>query len=64
MLLLDILVFTAWVVSCSAVVGMATYAAGYAAGLAIGGPTFWRPRPASRPVVRPSRHGLLLESRR
>lgn len=64
MLLLDILLFAAWLISCSAVVGIAAYVAGRALGEALGGPDFWRPRPPEPARYRPARYGLLLESRR
>jgi hypothetical protein len=64
MLLLDILIFGIWVVSCSAIAGIAAYAVGKMVGEALGGPDFWTPRPAARPSRRPSRHSLMLEPRR
>jgi hypothetical protein len=64
MLLLDILIFGVWVVSCSAFVGIAAYVVGKMVGEALGGPDFWVPRPAAHRSRRPSRYGLMLEPRR
>jgi hypothetical protein len=44
-MLIDLVVFFVWIVSCSALAGIVAYAFGKLIGEAIGGPDFWNPRP-------------------
>jgi hypothetical protein len=45
-MLIDLVVFFVWIVSCSALAGIVAYAVGKIVGEALGGPDFWNPRSA------------------